>query len=131
MYEGNRQLTVYSDLNVDTPLETPLLTGLDAVEEALLNLFDLKKYDRVLRPDILSGLEDLLFDFLSDYTGQRIISTMISCLRKHEPRVVIDRSNSSATPDYEEDAYHVTLYYSVRGMSGSFETTFTLPRLRG
>lgn len=117
--EGKVALTVddlYSDLNIDNPLDSGLVTGLDAVYGALENILSTDKRGRVFNLDVTAQLEEHIMDALSSDTASSIYGLIANALNQMEPRVALSHNGSWVRPNMEQNGYDVRLQFSIVGL---------------
>ena len=123
----------YYDLNVDTPLKTPLISGIDAIEESIFMVLSTGKYSVPFQLNRRNVLQEALFEFASPLQGLHILNDIDVLLKRYEPRVKLVKSKSYVKPlnnvqGYidNNDGYQVCLVYSVIGLDGLHNTSFLL-----
>ena len=97
------------------PVTNDLVTVKDksAVAQSIKGLLLTRKGERPFKPDLGSGLQDLLFEPMDYGTSALIKKEVIETLTKYEPRIII--TNLICTPDFDNNGYSVELEYSIRG----------------
>lgn len=126
-------MSTYSDINASygLPVATGqriVLTDLDAVKEAVLNLLMTRPRERLFRPWLYSRLDALMFELMSTDIAIQIMIEIDNLLKQAEPRVKLLFSESSIQADYEENAYYITLRIEVFGLPGEHDVGLTLAR---
>lgn len=123
---------LFSDVNLSSPQvgKDDLVYEIDCIRMCIFNLISTNQYDRPFRPDVYANLENLLFDPMTEVTTQRIRNTLLECLPVWEPRIVIDKVNSTVIPDYTNELYQVMLIYSVPALDNKDFLNFNLSKGR-
>lgn len=130
----------YYDLNVDTPLQTPLISGVKAIEESIFMVLRLSKYSVPFQLDRKNVLQETLFEFATPLQGLHILNDIDILLKRYEPRIRLIKSKSYVAPynSYDSavvnfsqyadsnDWYQVQLTYSIYGMDGNQTLSFLM-----
>ena len=108
----------FKDLSVTFkkhPVTDDLVTAKDkaAIVQAITVLLLTRKGERLFQPDLGCGVQNLLFEPMDYATAGLIKSEIIQTLENFEPRIAID--NVICTPDFDNNAYEVELYYQIVG----------------
>lgn len=117
----DEKAVIYSDVN-DTPVNsTDKVYDVQSVYSSLNNLFNTRRRERLFRP--LEGLDidELLFEPLNEDTAQSIFSLVIDSIARSEPRLELDMSKTDVVPDYDGNAYEVTIAFKLRGFKDEYE----------
>ena len=123
----------YSDLDLTFnphPVTGDLMinTGNIAISRALKNLLLTNRYEKPFKPKYGSNVVALLFEPMTPFTASTLESEITYTIRNYEPRVTIDKI--TVTPDYDNDAYSVSLTYYINNLVQPFTADFLLSRLR-
>nr|DAD80419.1 MAG TPA: Baseplate wedge protein [Siphoviridae sp. ctYh54] len=109
---------LYSDLNKNPAKNNASLAyNLDAIKQSLDNLFNTPYGTRSFQPTYGNTFYYILGEPMNEDTVRLFYNKVIESVSIHEPRVNVDTVNSSVTPLYEENAYWVTLVFTVSGLS--------------
>ena len=124
---------LYSDLNLRynrNPQKKDLVPfyDLDAVKNSVKNLVLSGPNDRLFHPELGCGLGALLFELADIFTVISIRNEIIRVLVDHEPRISGIVVDAVDMPD--ENAYRITIAFSVTGSNYTEEVNFSLNRLR-
>lgn len=118
---------LYSDLNKNPVANSASLAyNLDAIKQSLDNLFNTPYGTRSFQPTYGNTFYYLIGELMDDDTVDLMYSKVIESVTLHEPRVKIDRTNSSVTPLYTENAYRITLVFTVSGLSSNDKFTYSI-----
>lgn len=123
----------YSDLDLSFnkhPITGDLLLtkGHVAVTKALKNLILTNHYEKPFNPKYGSNVTKLLFDLMSPFTASTIASEISYTIKNYEPRVTVN--SVIVTPDYDNNAYSVSIEYYINNLVQPFTADFLLQRLR-
>ena len=104
---------LYSDVNPDVGKTSPyeLVRNEDSIQKSVLTILGTRKNTRPFRRHFGSFLQDLLFDPMDDFTGERIKTEIIRSIEEWEPRVTM--TSSKVLPDYDKQLYYVELNYII------------------
>ena len=118
---------LYSDLNKNPAANSASLAyNLDAIKQSLDNLFNTPYGSRSFQPTYGNTFYYILGEPMTDATVTLFYDKIIESVTLHEPRVQLDTSYSSVTPLYTENAYYVTLVFSVSGLSANDKFTYNI-----
>jgi phage baseplate assembly protein W len=101
---------------------------INAVKQAVLTLLLTKYFERPFQPLLASPIYQLLFEPLDPITAASMKQSIERVLQNYEPRVTI--RNLDVLPDFDNNAFIVTLYADVIGLRDPIQFSTTLQRLR-
>ena len=113
------------------PLSNDLiaLKNESAIARSVRNLVLTIQGERPFQPVLGTGVNNLLFDNMDKLTASAIRSELRTTIENYEPRVEINEI--LVEPDFEGNAFHVTLQYFIIGMDvPEQELTFALEPTR-
>ncbi len=113
------------------PLSNDLiaLKNESAIARSVRNLVLTIQGERPFQPTLGTGVNNLLFDNMDKLTAAAIRSELRTTIENYEPRVEINEI--IVEPDFEGNAFHVTLQYFIIGMDvPEQELTFALEPTR-
>ena len=113
------------------PLSNDLiaLKNESAIARSVRNLVLTGQGERPFQPVLGTGVNNLLFDNMDKLTASAIRSELRTTIENYEPRVEINEI--IVEPDFERNAFHVTLQYFIIGMDvPEQELTFALAPTR-
>ena len=113
------------------PLSNDLiaLKNESAIARSVRNLVLTIQGERPFQPTLGTGVNNLLFDNMDKLTASSIRSELRTTIENYEPRVEINEI--IVEPDFEGNAFHVTLQYFIIGMDvPEQELTFALAPTR-
>jgi len=131
--KASTKYQVYSDfLNDLTPhpvvKDIVRYTNEASVNRSIRNLLRTNRGERLYQPDIVSDLQQLLFEPMIDSTGDLIRKFVQNTITNYEPRAKVLNVEVKA---YEEsNAYSVTIYYMLINRQDPVQLTVTLDRVR-
>ena len=114
-----------------SPLSNDLiaLKNESAIARSVRNLVLTGQGERPFQPVLGTGVSRLLFDNMDKLTASAIRSELRTTIENYEPRVEINEI--IVEPDFEGNAFHVTLQYFIIGMDvPEQELTFALAPTR-
>lgn len=109
-------MALYSDINQYNPNVKPILTEIEAIYQSLYNLFGTSTGERKFRPEIGLDIEDEVFELADDDLEFVILNRITKKLEFHEPRVIVNRSESSFL-EISDNTYLLKLGFTLRGSS--------------
>ena len=108
---------LYSDLNKNPVANASSLAyNMEAIKQSLDNLFSTPYGHRSFQPTYGNTFWEILGELMTDDTVDLMYQKVIESVSLHEPRVNIDRSNSVVIPEYEQNAYFITLVFTISGL---------------
>ena len=113
------------------PLSNDLiaLKNESAIARSVRNLILTGQGERPFQPVLGTGVSRLLFENMDKLTASAIRSEIRTTIENYEPRVEINEI--LVEPDFERNAFHVTLQYFIIGMDvPEQELTFALEPTR-
>ena len=126
--KGFRDLSASFQTN---PLSNDLiaLKNESSIARSVRNLVLTIQGERPFQPTLGTGVNNLLFDNMDKLTASSIRSELRTTIENYEPRVEINEI--IVEPDFERNAFHVTLQYFIIGMDvPEQELTFALEPTR-
>ena len=114
-----------------SPLNNDLiaLKNESAIARSVRNLVLTVRGERPFQPILGTGVSRLLFENMDKLTASAIRSELRTTIENYEPRVEINEI--LVEPDFEGNAFHVTLQYFIIGMDvPEQELTFALEPTR-
>ena len=112
------QQSTFKDLSVvfkKHPVTDDLVTVKDkvAIAQSISNLLQTNSGDRPFKPDLGSGIRELLFEQADWGTAAAISGRVRECLVKYEPRINVLTVN--ADPDFNNNGFDVSIEYEILG----------------
>jgi phage baseplate assembly protein W len=100
----------------------------NAIKQSIRALVSTAFGERLFDPELGAPTRRLLFEPIDDITTQTLQRAIENTLTNFEPRVLLDVVD--VIPKYEENAYEVSIYFTVVGINQPTSITITLQRLR-
>ena len=117
-------MAIYSDINYIDIKREPRITDIDDVYQAIYTLLTTRVGQRVFRPNYGSYLDNYLFEPCDEETANRILFDIITTITQ-EPRVQLNRSQTTVTPIPERNMFAIRIVFTVLGFSDT-ERSMTL-----
>jgi len=100
---------------------------IDQVRTNIKNLLLTKRKERVMQPDLGSGLQELLFDFNDDFLGDKIEEVITNSMEKWLPYVTIEEIDVRQTDELKDtNNVEISLTFSITNNVGMETVTFTV-----
>lgn len=114
-----KRISLYADFRKDllqSPLteDVALIKDEDAVKDSLRNLILTDRGERLMQPNLGSGIKELLFENLTPATLQLIKERVITTIETYEPRVELIDVSVGSTIDENQVQVVVRFYISNR-----------------
>jgi len=124
---------VFKDLDLNFtahPIKKDIVkhTNEYAVINSVKNLILTNYYERPFRPEIGSGISNLLFENVDPLIFSRLERAIEETILNYEPRVSLSLVNATAYPD--ENRYSVTLTFFIINNPNPITIDFFLERIR-
>jgi phage baseplate assembly protein W len=124
---------LYSDFLVNLnphPVSGAVLrfTNEKAVTRSIRNLLLTNPGERLYQPDLGSGIRQLLFEPISDFTTNTLGRFIEDTISKHEQRAKVLAVN--VIPEEDKNRYTVTIVYVLINKQEPVSITVTLQRVR-
>lgn len=100
---------------------------IDQVKTNIKNLLLTKQKERVMQPELGSGLQELLFDFNDDLLANTIEDVITNSMEKWLPYVTIEEINVKQTNELKDrNTVEISLTFSITNNVGVDTVTFTI-----
>ena len=109
-------MAIYSDINYIDLKREPRVTDIDDVYQAIYTLLTTRVGQRIFRPNYGSYLDNYLFEPCDEDTADRILFDIITTITQ-EPRVQLNRSQTTVTPLPEKNMFAIRIVFTVLGFS--------------
>jgi len=103
-------------------------TNEEAVKQSFFNLLSTKYGERPFQPWIGSGVHEILFELMNESTALLLQYKIEDVINNHEPRMILH--SVTAVPNYDDNAYDITVGFSVVNQPEPLEITLQLERIR-
>jgi phage baseplate assembly protein W len=100
----------------------------NAVNRSIRNLIATNKGERLYQPNIGSDIYKMLFEPMSEGVGQLLSASIQTLIGDYEPRAKV--LAVIAAPDYEGNAYAITIQYMIINRQNPITLNVTLTRVR-
>ena len=130
---NDKKKTIYQDVfsnalfNRDTR-DVFLIDNEDAVKQSILNILLTNRSERPFNPLFGSDVNKILFENITPQTTTQLISFIENAIQNFEPRANLIDVLASPLPD--ENAYSVTVVFSVINKTEPITLDFLLNRVR-
>ena len=124
---------LYKDLDLSFaahPQTQDVLKKVDsnAVKQSLETLLNTNLGERLFEPTLGSPLRNLLFEPVDAITTMAIKRSIENTISRYEPRIILELVD--VVPFEDDNAYEISLYFTVIGINQPTSLTVTLERLR-
>lgn len=104
-----------------------LRDDISSINQALSNIINTVKGERIGDPNFGSGIKNYLFEKISYITANNIRNEIFN-IGYYEPRIVINRVD--VTPNYDLNQYDVAITYRLKDVQSTFQLVLNL-RVQG
>ncbi len=123
----------YRDLNLNFtahPVKKDVSKHINerAIINSVKNLVSTNFYERPFRPEIGSGVRQILFEMVDSISGAALERQILEVIANFEPRVAVERITASPSPD--ENGYNVTMEFYIINLPNPITINFFLERIR-
>jgi phage baseplate assembly protein W len=99
----------------------------DQIKTNIKNLLLTKRGERIMQPNIGSGLQELIFDFNDDTLAQKIEEVITTAISTWLPFVSIDEINVQQTDDFKDtNSVEITMNFTIADTSDLSSVSFTI-----
>ena len=100
---------------------------IDQIKTNIKNLLLTKRKERVMQPELGSGLQELLFNFNDDFLGDKIEEVITNSMEKWLPYVTIEEIDVRQTNELKDtNNVEISLTFSITNNVGMETVTFTV-----
>ena len=99
-----------------------------AIINSVKNLVSTNYYERPFRPEIGSGVRNLLFENVDPLVAARLERAIVETISNYEPRVSVSNISAIASPD--ENLYSIKLEFFIINNPNPITIDFFLERIR-
>ena len=123
----------YKDLDLDFGRNTVTsdvnkLTDVEAVKRSVRNLINTSHFERPFHPEIGSSVRSMLFELMTPLTALNLQRKVQEVLVNYEPRIKLVQI--AARPNYDSNAYDLSIYFYIIGSNELVNVETFLERLR-
>jgi phage baseplate assembly protein W len=124
---------IYIDLDYNFTLhpdthDVARVVDVNSVKQSVKTLVLTQFGEKPFQPNVGSPVYGLLFEPDDEITVELVKQSIIQTITNEEPRCVLNNVNVSSDPD--NNAFNVTISYTVVGIALPASFTFVLQRLR-
>lgn len=129
--EETRYIRSYTDLNVDfrsNPITKDIYAVKNeaAITQSIKNLVQTRFGERLMQPDIGSGVYNMLFEPLDVFSSMELQSKVLNVIKNYEKRVEVQEVQVAIMDN--EDAAVVIVTYRIIGEPQIIQNQFILER---
>ena len=130
-YRSNR---IYIDLNLNfgrhpVTKQVQTLTDAAAVKRSVRNLVQIGQFEKPFHTEIASGVRDMLFENMTQFTAQTLSTKIKEVIENHEPRALL--ASVEVIPNFDNNRYEVIVeFYLQNAPNELVDISFALERLR-
>lgn len=100
---------------------------IEQVKTNIKNLLLTKRKERVMQPELGSGLQELLFDFNDDFLADKIEEVITNSMDKWLSYVTIEEIDVRQTDEFKDtNRVEISLRFSITNNVGMETVTFTV-----
>ena len=131
---NKRSIRKYTDLDLffatnNRTKDINVLSDIQAVKRSVRNLVLMNQYEKPFRPEIYSGIRDMLFEQMTPLTATILAKKVEDVIENFEPRARL--MGVRATPDLDRNAYNIAIeFYVINIPTELVDLTIMLERLR-
>lgn len=110
-------MAFYTDLNMFTPTDRSLIYDVQSIYQSLTVLLNTRPNDFPFRPEFGVPLDDSLFEIADVSSALEIYRIIVDAVTRYEPRVELDTSRTTITPDPDNNRFDLELYFQIPDLS--------------
>ena len=119
---------LYRDLNTnllknDNKTDIKTNDDITAIFGSLQNLFSYTPGERMLEPEFGMDFRKILYSQMNEKTANALGVYVYNKIKEWETRINI--SSIDITPDYDDNTYYITVYFTVKGIKTEKDIEFT------
>ena len=103
-------------------------TDVEAARRSLRNLILTNNGERFYKPNLGSGIRNLLFEPASEMVRDKLHTTITDTIEKYEKRIILRRLDVNVIDDGL--AYNIDIYFSIISSPEFFNVNIKLDRVR-
>lgn len=100
----------------------------NSVKQSIKALLFTGMGERLFHPEIETPIRRLLFEPIDSITSEVLYRSIKNTIENYEPRVKLD--GVQVVPNYEENSYEVSIFFTTIGVNQATSLTLTLQRTR-
>ena len=132
--DSDRSVRKFKDLNLNFDKhpfsgDVSTLSDISAIKRSVRNLVQYGHFEKPFHPEIGSGVRDLLFENMTEFTANMLARKIEDVINNFEPRVTL--AAVSVIPRSDELGYDTTVEFFIDNAPAELvDLSFTLERLR-
>lgn len=92
--------------------------NVNAVKNSIRNIFTWIPGERILNPEFGNKLRLYLYEGITDFNVEKIVSEIRHCVLEWEPRVqIVEIANVSSIDETEDNTVHLQIRYTISGLT--------------
>lgn len=104
-----------------------ILQNVEAIKNSLHNIFSWEKGERIILPEFGTNLRTLVYNGITAFNIEQIISEIKNAVMRWEPRVtILDVVNISDTQNYDDNTVHLEVIYVIPELTNTTPYNFSL-----
>ncbi len=103
-------------------------TDVEAVKRSVRNLILTNRYEKHFHPEIDGGVTRHLFGLSTPHLKHDIKTSIITCLKNFEPRVIVQ--DVVVAGDLDKNGFNVSIFFTVINSPEPIEVSLFLERIR-
>lgn len=112
---SSRSFSKYSDLNENPTSDRDVIIKDDAaINQAINNLLEIIRGERLFNNNGLDP-ESELFELGGDGDAEDLLNDIINEIEVSEPRINLNIQKTNIAPDYDNNRYVLSLYFTIVG----------------
>lgn len=100
----------------------------NSIKQSIKSLLFTYPGERLFQPEIGSQIRTLLFEPIDFITSEALKKSITYTLENFEPRIKLDLVE--VVPQYDDNAYEVSIFFTALGVNQAASISVTLERLR-
>jgi phage baseplate assembly protein W len=113
-----RDFRLYRDVNQFNPTTRGYSDEERAVFQAVINIIQTRKGERMYDPNFGVDIEDFLFETMDAESESAILAMVGSAIEEFEPRVEILYNISKVTSKPDDYKFELLLFFEIQGIEG-------------
>lgn len=92
--------------------------NVNAVKNSIRNIFTWIPGERILNPEFGNKLRLYLYEGITDFNVEKIVSEIRHCVLEWEPRAqIVEIANVSSIDETEDNTVHLQIRYTISGLT--------------
>ena len=103
----------------------------ELIEGNIIQILGTRKGERVMLPEFGSKIMDFIFEPLDYITCALIRFELIDCIKRWEPRIILDKESTNVIAYPEENMVKAQMRYYLKSTNGDFSFVLGISRTGG